>query len=113
MLGGSTMAIAAGRTTTVSSSASSDWVKLKPGTNRIVVSCSSWSTSSATFDLSTDASTPVPIRDGVGSSATAITYTGNGAFDVDGIGNYIRLTVASYGSSPVTMKVLNSIDDRL
>ena len=107
------MAIATGRTVTVSSSASSDWVAMKPGANRITVTCASWSTSSATFDISSDASTAIPLRDGLGSSATAITYTSNGALDVDGIAGYIRLTTASYGSSPVTMKVLNSVDDRL
>ncbi len=65
------MAIATGRSVTVSSSASSDWIKLTPGTNRVFITCASWSTSVATVQISPDASTVVPLREGITGTAAA------------------------------------------
>ena len=102
------MAIATGRTTTVSSATTSDWVKLKTGTNRIYVSCATWSTTSVAMQVSNDASTAFPCEDSSGQ----IVCTSNKAFDVDGPG-YFRMNCTAYAANVVTMAVTNPIDDRL
>jgi hypothetical protein len=102
------MAIAAGRTTTVSSATTSDWVKLKAGTNRIYVSCATWSTTSVSMQVSNDASTAYPCE----NSSGQIVCTANKCFDVDGPG-YIRLNCTAYAANAVTLNVTNPIDDRL
>jgi hypothetical protein len=105
------LAIAAGNSVTVSANGSSDWVKLSPGTNRILFGCSSWSTSSVTVQYSDDAETAYGalIKE---EDLSEVAINRNMVLDMHGVTGYARITVATYGSSPVTFKVLNSIDNR-
>lgn len=102
------MAIATGRTTSVASATTSDWVAMKSGVNRVYVSCGTWSTTSVAMQVSHDASTVYPCEDVSGQ----IVCTSNKVFDVDGPG-YVRMNCTAYAANAVTMLVANPIDDRL
>lgn len=98
------MAIAAGRTATISESGSTDWVKLSRGFNRVLVSSDDWdNTQSATLQYSEDATTIYHIDD-----INSIGMRANGVRTIEGIG-YVRLTGFRV-ASPITLKVQQPLD---
>ncbi len=98
------MAIATGNTASVSSNATSDWVRLGPGPNKVLISSATWNgTTTAALKYSDNGTTEYSVRDLF--STSTVSTVGNLAIDVTGPG-YAAITVTSYGSNAITLKVI-------
>lgn len=103
------MAIATGKITTQAANGASDWVRLATAKNRLLVSCGTWSTSEVRIDYSDDATTAYPLTE---DDLGPLPITDNYVVDINGLDGFIRIVVANYGSTAVTLKVADPIANR-
>ena len=87
----------------VTADGQTQWVKLFPGWNKVVVKSATWSTSSLAMKQS-DNAVDAGGYDAKLNGTTAIVFTGNGDFAVLGPG-YIGGIMSTYGGTAVTIKV--------
>lgn len=98
------MAIAIGKTVTLSEDGESDWVRLVRAKNRLLLSSESWNGSMCTVEYSDDAETVYGLSE---LSFGAMPVQKNYALDINGLFGYARIVVLNYGGSPVVMKVFD------
>ena len=97
------MAIAVGNSATLTDNGTSDWVKLSPGKNKVLISSATWNgTTAAALKYSDDGTTVYAVRDTF--STEVVGTVANLVVDVQGPG-YVAIAVTSYGSNAVSLKV--------